>query len=242
MPTLALMRDHRSVRHYRAEPLDEAELREAVSAAQMASTSSHGQAYGLLRVRDDAKRARLMELCGGQAMVREAGAFFVVLGDLRRHWLIAEDAGREAVDNLETFLLAVVDASLFAQNLALALEARGYGICYIGGLRNRLREVDELLALPRGVLPLYGLCAGEPARREGRKPRLPLEAVLFDERYPDDERMRALVAEHDRVMAAYYEQRGAPGRDWSQGVARKVAQARREYLAAYYRDKGAVLD
>lgn len=242
MPTLSLMRDHRSVRHFSAERPDEAELREAVAAAQMASTSSHGQAYGLLRVRDPRTRARISELAGDQAMVRQAGAFFVVLGDLRRHWLAAEDAGGPAVDNLETFLLATVDASLFAQNLALALEARGYGICYVGGLRNALEEIDELLALPKGVLPLYGLCVGTPARRNERKPRLPLDAVLFEDRYPDDERMRALVAEHDREMAAYYERRGTPGRNWSAGVARKLSEARRAYLADYYRGKGAVLD
>ena len=45
----------------------------------MASTSSHGQAYGLLRVRDPQTRARISELAGNQAMVRQAGAFFVVL-------------------------------------------------------------------------------------------------------------------------------------------------------------------
>ena len=64
---------------------------------------------------------------------------------------------------LEAFLVAVVDASLFAQNLCIAFESLGYGICYIGGLRNRLDEVDGLLELPHGVYPLYGLCVGRPA-------------------------------------------------------------------------------
>ena len=94
---------------------------------------------------------------------------------------------------LEAFLLAVIDATLFAQNLVLAFESLGYGICYIGGLRNHIAEVDRLLGLPTGVYPLYGLCVGVAAEQPMARPRLPLEAVYFEGRYPDDETMLQLL-------------------------------------------------
>lgn len=240
--TLELLRRHQSVRSFDPTELDASEVRAAIEAARWASTSSNVQAYSLLRVTDPGRRERLAELSGGQPQVAQAPAFFVVCGDQRRHRLVAADAGQPYAANLETFLLAVVDASLFAQNLALAFESLGWGICFIGGLRNRLPEVDALLELPEGVLPLYGLCAGRPAEENGQRPRLPLEAVYFEDRYPDDSELRALIARYDRVSAEYYAARGAPGRDWSGGIWRKFRQPRREHLAQFYRSKGALLD
>lgn len=243
-PVLALMAAHRTVRRFLAEPVDDETVRAAVAAAQRASTSSAVQAYALIRVRDAAQRARLAELTGGQPQVADAGAFFCVCGDVRRHRLVAAREGRPNVQNLETFLLAVIDATLFAQNLVLAFESLGLGICYIGGLRNESAAVDALLDLPEGVLPLYGLCVGEPDRSHPlgapeQRPRLPVDAVLLEGGYPDDETVLALIDEHDADAERYYAARGKPGYTWSGGIARKFAQAQRSHLLEYYRSKGA---
>lgn len=235
---LELMSTHRTVRRFEPVPLEDDVVIRAVRAAQHASTSSNVQAYALIRVRDPEKRRALVDLTGGQPQVAAAGAFFVVCGDQRRHRLMAERAGRPYEPNLETFLLAVVDASLFAQNLALAFEALGHGICFIGGLRNRLPEVDELLHLPADVLPLYGLCAGVPGEIPSPRPRLPLEAILCEESYPGDAALLATIDAYDRVMRGYYADRGQPGHDWSGGLTRKFARRNREHLLDYYRGKG----
>lgn len=236
---LDLLAAHRTVRDFEDRPVPDEDIARAVRAAQQTATSSWIQAYGLIQVTDPDERARLVELTGGQPQVARAGAFFVVCGDVRRHRLVAEDAGAEYASNLETFLLPVVDASLFAQSLVLAFEALGYGTCYVGGLRNDLPEVDRLLDLPHGVLPLFGLCVGIPASDPGRRPRLPVEAVWVRDRYPRDEQVRAAVAAQDEQAASYYNARGAPGRTWSGGLWRKFARPSRESLLAYYRSKGA---
>jgi FMN reductase (NADPH) len=121
---LTTMSAHRSVRAFLETPVPDEHIRSAVEAARMAATSSWIQ----------------------------AGAFFVVCADSRRHRLIAERLDKPYVGNLETWLPAVIDASLFVQNLNLAFESMGYGTCFIGGLRNRLPEVDALLQLPHGVV------------------------------------------------------------------------------------------
>ncbi len=239
---LETMSSHRTIRKYRAEALDDAIVHRAVSAAQMAATSSNVQAYSLLRVSDPRTRARIAELCGGQSQVERAGAFFVISADQRRHRLMARAAGRPYEPNLETFLIAVIDASLFAQNLVLAFESLGLGTCYIGGLRLSLPAIDELLELPGDVLPLFGLAAGVPDEDPSLRPRLPLEAVLFEDRYPDDDTMLATIAAYDEAMARYYEERGQPGYDWSGGTVRRFAKREREDLLEYYRGKGAVLE
>jgi nitroreductase len=241
-PVLQLLASHASVRSFRPEPVPQELVRECVAAAQQAATSSNVQGYGLLQVRDPEVRAALAEAAGGQAQVREAGAFFVVHADQRRFRLMAEDLGRPFQPNLEAFLVEVIDAALFAQNLVVALEARGLGTCYIGGLRNDLDRVRELLEMPRDVFPLFGLCAGTPAEQPSVRPRLSVDAVLHLDRYPSDEEVRGAMAEYDGRMAAYYAERGLPGRTWTGGVHRKFLSPQRQRLAGFYGEQGAVLD
>jgi len=242
-PVLETMAAHRSVRSFLPGSVPDDHVRAAVEAARMAPTSSWIQAYALVEVTDPDERSRLVELTGGQPQVGAAGVFFVVCGDARRHGLVARRAGKPHVANLETFLLAVVDASLFAQNLVLAFESMGYGTCCIGGLRNRLPDVDALLELPANVWPLFGLCVGapDPERATGTRPRLPVPAIWMKDRYLDDEAVLAHVDVHDEEAAAHYADRGLAGRDWSGGIWRKFATAVREDLYDYYTSKGARL-
>jgi FMN reductase (NADPH) len=241
-PTLDLMSRHRSVRRFGPAPLSRDTLEAAVAAAQMASSSSHTQSYCVLRVTDPGARERLVAMCGNQRMVADAGAFLVVCGDFRRHLLLSRRAGEPHIQNLDAFLVAVIDAALFGQNLALALEAQGLGICCVGSLRNRLDDVDALLELPEGVLPIFGLCVGTPAEDPARKPRLPLDAVLFEDRYPPDDRMLELLDVYDAEMHEYYAERGLEGRRWSDGVVKSRQIGHRSYLYDYYAGKGACLE
>ncbi len=240
-PVLAAMRAHRTIRSYAPDPVDEADVRAVVDAARRAATSSNVQGYALLRIRATATRERLAHLTGDQPQVRTAGAFFVVCADQRRHRLVAEKCGRALAPNLESFLVDTIDAALFAQNLALGFESLGLGTCFIGGLRTRLPEVDELLAIPADVFPLFGLCVGAAADDPGARPRLPLDSILFDERVPSDAELREHIDAYDARMGEYYAGRGKPGHNWSGGVARKLERPQREHLHAYYTEKGARL-
>lgn len=74
---------------------------------------------------------------GTQSQNREAAALFVLCADTRRHQLIAAAEGQPYSANFETFLLGVIDASLFVERMSAALEALGYGICYVGAVKTR---------------------------------------------------------------------------------------------------------
>lgn len=43
-----------------------------------------------------------------------------------------------------------------------------------------------MLALPEYVIPLFGIAVGVPDQQPEIKPRLPLEAVYFENRYPSE--------------------------------------------------------
>lgn len=239
--TQRLMSRHCTIRSFRADPVPRETIEKCVRAAQQAASSSNVQAYCLVQVMDGHERARLRALTGDQRQVEEAGAFFAVCAEEHRHTLIAEAEGQTLGRNLESFMVAVIDATLFAQNLVLAFESEGYGTCYIGGLRNDLAEVDRLLELPEGVYPLFGLCVGVPDETPLKRPRLDPRAVWLEGRYPSDAEMRDWIAEHDERAARYYAERGNPGRTWTGGMMRKLTTRMRESLPAFYRSKGARL-
>ena len=140
---------------------------------------------------------------------------------------------------LEAFLVAVIDASLFAQNACVAFESMGYGICYIGGLRNDLNRVDELLQLPRGVYPLYGLCVGIPDEDPMPRPRVDIDGVLFENGYPSDDEVMRHIGSYDEVYERYMHERSGKQATWSAMMASKYTKASRVDVGPYYRAKGA---
>jgi hypothetical protein len=103
----------------------------------------------------------------------------------------------------EQFVTATVDTALLAQNVLLAAESLGMGGVFIGGIRNDPQTVCDLLAIPDQAYPVFGMCLGWPAHDPPPKPRLPVEAVLFDDRYPE-KHDRAVLDEYDRVTNHYY--------------------------------------
>jgi len=242
-PTLELLRSHRSIRRYNPEPVPDSAIRAAIEAGQMASTSSAVQPASVIVVKDRSVRQRLAELCGPQEKVADVGAFLIFLADSRRHRLACQRDGFEYDQQLEAFLVSVIDTSLMAEKAVIAFEAMGYGICYIGGLRTRIAEVDELLNLPEGVYPLFGLCVGVPDEEPSARPRLPVEAVLFEDRYPSDDEVLKVMAEYDDSYRTYLADRGAKSIEgWSERMAKKYAKPARTDLGAYYKSKGAGLD
>ncbi|WP_373460433.1 nitroreductase family protein [Paenibacillus sp. V4I7] len=46
-------------------------------------------------------------------------------------------------------MISTIDAALAAQNAAVAAESLGLGIVYIGGIRDKPKEISELLLLPK---------------------------------------------------------------------------------------------
>ena len=217
---------HRSVRFYLADPLPAGTLETLVAAAQSAATSSNLQTWSVVAVEDAGRKARLAEVAGGQAHVRQAPLFLVWLADTSRLQRVAEAQGRsmENRDYLESFIVAAADAALAAQNAVVAAESMGLGTLYVGALRNDPERVAAELGLPRQVMPMFGLCVGypDPAKPTAIKPRLPQSLVLSREQYsPKDE--LAQVAHYDEKLAAFSREQGMGDINWTGRVLDRFA-------------------
>lgn len=226
--TLEGLLRHRSVRAYLPDALLPGTLETLVAAAQSAASSSNQQFWSVIAVEDPERKARLADLAGGQAHIREAPLFLVWLADLNRANTIAEAAGqgRDALDYIETLVVSVVDAALAAQNAVAALESLGLGGVYIGAIRNKPEAVAAELGLPHLVLPVFGLCVGhpDPARPASVKPRLPQAAVLHRETYGADQ--DTAVAAYDETLREFQLSQGLPSIGWKQSVVNRVSKIR----------------
>jgi nitroreductase len=219
--TLELLLKHRSVRAYLPTPLPDGTLSMLVAAAQSAATSSNMQTWSVVAVTDPAVKAVLARAAAGQKHVEQCPLFLVFLADLSRAERMAERAGESSgnLAYLETFLVAAIDASLAAQNAALAAESLGLSTVYIGAVRNDPEAVAAALGLPAGAMGVFGLCVGyaDPAAPTGVRPRLPQAAVLHHERY--DAADAASVAAYDKVFAA---SSGGAGGTWTARVLNRM--------------------
>ncbi|MBA2815009.1 oxygen-insensitive NADPH nitroreductase [Candidatus Pantoea persica] len=234
-PTIDLLCSHRSIRAFTDQAIS-AEQREAIiAAAQSASTSSFLQCSSIIRVTDPTLRQQLVTLTGGQQWVADAAEFWVFCADFNRHLQICPNA---QLGRAEQLLLGCVDTALMAQNAMVAAESLGLGGVFIGGIRNSIAQVTDLLGLPKFVLPLFGFCIGYPDAVPDVKPRLPQAMLVHENSYqPVDQQV---LADYDSRTAIYYEQRDSNQRSetWSELIRRLIIKETRPFMLDYLHQQG----
>jgi nitroreductase len=237
---IELLKSHRSIRRFKPDPIAEQLLQEILLAGQAAATSSFLQGATIIRVRKPESRSRLALLAGRQAHIETAAEFLVFCADLRRGGNACAQFDKPfSGDYTEHFIIATVDVALMAQNVVVAAESAGLGICYIGGIRNNPREISDLLQLPHGVYPVFGLCLGYPDQNPEVKPRLPLKVIVKDEVY-SEEGDAALIAEYDEHVREYYRTRtgGGHGICWSEQVSGLLSEKARPHMRGFLAEQG----
>ncbi len=237
--TIEQILGHYSVREFKDKPLSAEQITLLVKSAQAASTSNFVQAYSVIGVSDKSIRKELAKIANNMGYIEKTGQFFVFVADLARNKRIAE-AYNTSVDSLETvekFLVAVIDAALAAQNMALAAESMGLGVCYIGGIRNDLKKVSELLQIPDYAVPLFGLTVGHPVQNSAPKPRMPEGLIYHENTYQEKE--KDLYYAYDKIIRDYYKERtgGARVEAWTEQIAKGMSHKTRTELKAFIESK-----
>jgi len=226
--TIATILGHRSVRAFLPDPLPKGTLERIVAAASSASTSSNLQTWSVVAVEDQLRKDRLAELGSRQKHISQCPLYLVWCVDHSRLHLAA--AERQMVlgglDYLEPFIVGVVDATLAAQNAAIALESLGLGFVYIGGMRNHPEAVAATLGLPPSVMALFGMCIGypDPDKPADIKPRLPLAAVLHREQYSPAGH-EATVGDYDARLVEFQREQGMREQTWRELATNRVKDA-----------------
>jgi nitroreductase len=237
--TLQLLLNHRSIRRYTDQPIEPELLNLLIRCGQAAPSSSFVQAYSIVRVTDPVKRAAIAHAAGDQEWVKTTPEFLVLCADMTRIEYCGDLHQVKWQGYTEHSLVATIDVALLAQNILTAAESIGLGGVCIGGIRNNIAAVSEVLGLPDLVYPVFGLCLGWPDHEPAVKPRLPVQAILHENSY-DTQRLPTVIQDYDQTMQQYYAARGSNQRisNWSTQTYQAIYGKCREHMLGFLQSKG----
>ena len=179
---------HRSIRNYLSKPIPEEVLQRVLEAGIRASNTGNMQLYSLIVTTSPDIRAELAPCHFNQPMVAQAPALITFCADIHRfsQWCRQRQAEPQ-YDNFLWFVNGVIDSILASQNIVLAAEHEGLGICYLGTTTYNAPEIAKVLHLPQGVIPVTTITLGypDPEKMPPLTDRLPLDGVVHRERYHD---------------------------------------------------------
>ncbi|KAL4972647.1 Nitroreductase-like protein [Aspergillus desertorum] len=231
-PALSTILGHRSIRSFLSTELPSGTLQTLIAAGQSASTFSMLQTWSAVAIQDPQQKDAVARVSGNQDLIRQAPLFLIFCAGLCRLANVInkyKTAGKP-LEKIDMLLAGVVDASIAAQNVAIAAEALGLGICMVCGVRNNAAELAELLHLPVKTFGVVGMAVGyaDPVVHEDIKPRLPMSEVLHHNPW-DSSRKRhdENMAVFDDVLGKHYNMHLIVGRKpWSRFAAEWNADGR----------------
>ncbi|MFQ9891959.1 MAG: nitroreductase family protein [Emergencia sp.] len=184
---LTLMKNRKSCRAFSDRPIEKAVLDQLLDAACQAPSSGGFQNYSIIKVTEESKKRKLMEVCRGQSFIAKAPVNLIFCMDLHREKRIAESFhGISNTDySYEEFVMLIMDAVIAAQNLCIAAESFGLGSVYVGNIINMEDQVVKLLRLPEKVLPVIMVTLGYPKQEGSVSLKYPKEILVHEETYQE---------------------------------------------------------
>lgn len=176
----------RSFRNFSSEEISDEKLFSILENSMRAPTCGNMQLYTIIVTRDKEKKEQLNKLHYNQPAASSSPVIVTVCADFKRfsRWCELRDAV-PGYDNFFSFLNALTDAVIICQQIATIAEMEGLGTCYLGTVTYNAKEISELLKLPELVIPVASIAIGNIQKNEPQVERLPLEAIVGMEKYPD---------------------------------------------------------
>ncbi|MFQ5909123.1 MAG: nitroreductase family protein [Thermoplasmata archaeon] len=161
------IRDRRSIREFRSEPVSEELVAELIELANMAPSAGNLQAREFIVVRDEHTKEALTAAAGNQNFISRAPVCIVVCVNYER---IAHygQRGRE--------LYVLHDTGAAIQNILLAAHDMGLGTVWVGAFNET--PVRRLLNLPEHIRPVAIVPVGHPAQQPRMRTRRDLSDIM----------------------------------------------------------------
>lgn len=176
--------NRRTIRNYTQEPISDALLNTLLEKAFRASNTGNMQTYSVVVTRNAEKKQQLAPAHFGQKMVSDAPVVLTFCADYNRFTAWCKQRNAEpGYENLQSFVGAMIDATIVAQTFAVAAEEAGLGICYLGTTTYNADKIIDVLELPRLVVPVVTLTVGFPADMPDQTDRLPISGMIHNETY-----------------------------------------------------------
>lgn len=186
MDTKSYFSTRRTVRSYSDKEITDKLLNDMIEQASHAPTTGNMQLYSVIITRDPEMKRRLSPAHFNQPSVCAADVVLTFCADFNRfdRWCQTRDA-KPGYENFQSFMSAVLDTTIFAQQFVTIAELNGFGTCYLGTTTYNAPQIAEILGLPEMVVPVTTVTVGYPAGEAPVSDRLPLNAIMHTEHYKD---------------------------------------------------------
>ena len=168
--------------------------------ASHAPTTGNMQLYSVVTTRSQEGKEKLSPAHFNQPSVKGCDVVLTFCADFNRfvHWCEVSGA-IPGYDNFQSFMTAVLDVTIFAQQFCTIAEMRGYGCCYLGTTTYNAPQIADALDLPKRVVPVITITLGVPMGDAPKSDRLPLDAILHKEVYQNytEDQIKVLYAEKE---------------------------------------------
>ncbi|GAA3404525.1 nitroreductase family protein [Paenibacillus hodogayensis] len=201
----AVAHGRRSVRTFDPQwSIPEEELRDILTTATRAPSSSNIQPWRLLVLQDAELKQKLLPIAFNQQQVVDASAVIVVLGDMKGYeraeqiYGAAVAAGFMTEEVKQNFAkrtvqlyqslpeekrrgIVLTDGGLLSMQLMLAAKAKGYDTVPMGGY-DAAKLIEEF-RIPADYVPVMLIALGKATNEGHPTTRLPLEDVVSWDRF-----------------------------------------------------------
>jgi nitroreductase len=168
--TLALLKERRSIRRYKPDPVPDEMLAQVLEAGRWAPSASNRQPWVFVVVRDEAVRRELAQ---------HAAYYFVRWAHAGEAPVLIALCGNAKNRVYRRFLHE--DIGLAGSQIMLQARALGLGTCWLGGVDRE--AMAQILKLPDELQVIALLTLGFPAEDPPPTPRKPLSEIVHYDVY-----------------------------------------------------------
>lgn len=190
MDVMQAIRERRSIRKYRPDPIPEEALHTVLEAARWAPSWANTQCWRLILVRDQETKSKLAETLrskkpGGKNSatdaVRDAPVVIVACAErgLSGCYTNEEQQRVPSTDKGEWWFM--FDVGLAMQNVTLAAHSLGLGTVHIGLFDTG--EVARILGIPDNITVVELMVLGWPNEQPPARPRKEISEFVFYDKY-----------------------------------------------------------
>ncbi len=181
---MELLNKHITIRKFSNKEVDDNLINSIVYSGTRASTTGNMQLYSVVIAKDRNQREKLAPCHFNQPVAANAPVLLTFVADFNRfvNWCNYRRA-KAGYNNFLSFFTAAIDTMLFAQNVCVAAENNGLGICYLGTTTYNAKEISSILELPKLTFPVTTVALGYPDENPELADRIPVEGIIHREKY-----------------------------------------------------------
>ncbi len=171
MSVLKVIKERRSVRRYKGDPIPEDMLLRVLEAARYSPSGKNLQPWKFILVKDKGLKRKLAKASVGQSFIAEAPLVVVACG-------FPDNCYSRMGNYMKSW---PVDVAIAIEHLILQAHEEGLGTCWIGAFEER--EVKAILNIPDSVKVLALTPIGYPDEVPVSRGRKSLDEIISYDSY-----------------------------------------------------------